>query len=92
MSWDGFQREVLAELGHVLYVPLHARQAGAQAAMGAIDEAMLARIARAAGVDAEGLRAHADIAAASAGKTRRNIRPSFSLSRSRLASGAQGRA
>ncbi|HQW60205.1 hypothetical protein [Thermomonas sp.] len=67
MSWDGFQREVLAELGHVLYVPLHARQAGAQAAMGAIDEAMLARIARAAGVDAEGLRAHADIAGASAG-------------------------
>ena len=68
MSWDGFQREVLAELGHVLYVPLHARQAGAQAAMGAIDEAMLARIARAAGVDAEGLRAHADIAGVNWGR------------------------
>lgn len=67
MSWDAFQREVLGELGHVLYVPLHAQPVAAQAATGAIDEAMLARIARAAGVDVDGLRAHADIAAMSAG-------------------------
>jgi hypothetical protein len=63
VSWDPFQRAVLAELGHVLYVPADgAGQAGA----GAVDAAMLARLARAAGVEADALLAHADIAAASA--------------------------
>lgn len=57
MSWDGFQREVLAELGHVLY-----RAIDAQAVMVDVDADMLARLARAAGVDADALHAHADIA------------------------------
>ena len=62
MSWDAFQREVLAELGHVLYVPL---RAGSPAAvMAEADIGMLARLARAAGVDAEALHAHAEIVAA----------------------------
>ncbi|QIL21490.1 hypothetical protein [Thermomonas sp. HDW16] len=58
MSWDGFQREVLAELGHVLYRPMHA-----QAARVDVDAGMLARLARAVGMDADELHAHADIAA-----------------------------
>lgn len=57
MSWDPFQQEVLAELGHVLY-----RQAGVAVADDAvhtapsptnvesIDAPMLARVARAAGM------------------------------------------
>ena len=61
MSWDGFQREVLAELGHVLY-----RAMDPQAVVIEIDAGMLARLARAAGVDADVLHAHADIAARTA--------------------------
>ena len=72
MSWDAFQREVLAELGHVLYMPRHA---GAQASdpdrdsdsdrasAGDIDPAMLAKLARAAGMDPGQLQAHAGIMA-----------------------------
>ena len=58
MSWDGFQREVLAELGHVLYRPLDPHAVTVD-----VDAGMLARLARAAGVDADALHAHADIAA-----------------------------
>ena len=66
MSWDAFQREVLAELGHVLYLPLRAGTPGVQAAIaGDADAAMLARLARAANLDADALRAQADIAAIS---------------------------
>ena len=63
-SWDPFQRTVLAELGHVLYAPAAAGGAGARAVD--TDAAMLARLARAARVDADALLAHADIAAMSA--------------------------
>ncbi|MEO5628705.1 MAG: hypothetical protein ABIQ62_02905 [Thermomonas sp.] len=61
MSWDPFQREVLAELGHVLY-----RQAGVEIVAdvdvagvdGALlDERMLARLATAAGMSVDGLQA-----------------------------------
>ena len=64
MSWDPFQRDVLAELGHVLY-----RQAGiglvdqavhvdaAPADAGSIDGPMLARVARAAGMSVEAVQA-----------------------------------
>lgn len=60
MSWDAFQQDVLAELGHVLY-----RQAGAALAddiirmepsptnIDSIDTPMLARVARAAGMSTE---------------------------------------
>lgn len=74
MSWDPFQREVLAELGHILYRP--ARQAGpvtvAQAdAMPtdatAINDRLLARLARAALLEPAELRQHADILTAAAG-------------------------
>jgi hypothetical protein len=58
VSWDAFQREALAELGHVLYRPVDARTASV-----AVDAGMLARLARAAGIDADALHAHADIAA-----------------------------
>jgi hypothetical protein len=54
MNWDPFQREVLAELGHRLY-----RVQASHAA----DEAMLARLAQATGIDADVLRGQADIAA-----------------------------
>ena len=60
MSWDAFQREALAELGHVLYMPLRARPAGARVVD--VDAAMLARLARAAGVETEILLAHPEIA------------------------------
>lgn len=67
MSWDGFQRAVLAELGHVLYrlpdAPVPA--AGADDAP-AVDVLMLARLARAAGMAPDALLARADIAAQSA--------------------------
>lgn len=67
MNWDPFQREVLAELGHVLY-----RQAGSGLAgdtetvrrdapgieAAAVDDPMLARIARAAGMTGEAVLAH----------------------------------
>ena len=62
MNWDAFQREVLAELGHVVYRPLDA-----QAAAVDVDAGMLARLARAAGIDADDLHAHADIAAMTPG-------------------------
>ena len=66
MNWDPFQREVLAELGHVLY-----RQAGAAMAIDAGSERieaphpdalasgdrMLANLAHAAGMSAEALHA-----------------------------------
>ena len=75
MSWDPFQREVLAELGHVVY-----RQAGVliaddaetvladppriDVASGAdvafVDHAMLAHVARAAGMTSEALQARID--------------------------------
>ena len=47
MSWDPFQRAVLEELGHVVYRPPLAAQ-GVQ-----VDEALVARVARAAalGID-----------------------------------------
>ena len=65
MSWDPFQRVVLAELGHAVYMPLRAGGAGDPAAVSAVDAAMLARLARAVGVDADALRLHADVAMAS---------------------------
>ncbi len=69
MSWDPFQREVLAELGHVVY-----RQAGSATARDAeaqlvdapdvdvasMDHAMVIRIARAAAMTAEDLQACMD--------------------------------
>lgn len=60
MSWDAFQREVLAELGHVLYRADGRNQAGAPDAAGPVlpstgDPPMLARVARAAGVAPEAL-------------------------------------
>ena len=64
MSWDAFQRDVLAELGHVLYVPLQAGMANAPTVD--VDAGMLARLAQAAGVAVEELQAHADIAAMAA--------------------------
>ena len=64
MSWDAFQREVLAELGHVPYLPLRAQAAVADIDLEIdIDAGMLARIARAAGIDADALLAHVDIVA-----------------------------
>ncbi|MDI1254227.1 hypothetical protein [Thermomonas sp.] len=64
MSWDPFQRDVLAELGHVVY-----RQAGVAMALDAevmridapgvdaamIDNPMLAHVARAASMTTEAL-------------------------------------
>lgn len=44
MSWDPFQRAVLAELGHAVYRPPVVAQ-GVQ-----VDDAVLARLARAAGL------------------------------------------
>ena len=71
MNWDPFQREVLAELGHVVY-----RQAGIGIAMAAdagaarsdalavdiamVDSLMLARVACAAGMTTETLQACID--------------------------------
>lgn len=45
MTWDPFQRAVLAELGHVVYRPPLATQ-GVQ-----LGDAALARLARAAGLE-----------------------------------------
>ena len=66
MSWDGFQRAVLAELGHVLYrAPMSPDVAFAPAAdAGMADAAMLARLARAAGIAPEALLAGIGDAAA----------------------------
>lgn len=66
MSWDPFQREVLAELGHVVYrqagVAIEAddeapRAEAARADAAGIDGSMLARVARAAGMTAAALQA-----------------------------------
>jgi len=46
MAWDGFQREVLAALGHPLYTVAEA---------GAHSPALLQALARAAGVEVAGL-------------------------------------
>ena len=61
MSWDAFQREVLAELGHKPYALAGAASPAAPAAT--VDAGMLARLARAAGMDVEALHAHAEISA-----------------------------
>lgn len=69
MSWDPFQRAVLAELGHVLYRLPGGTAASAQDGdddAAAADSTMLARLARAAGVTPDALLAEADIAAQSA--------------------------
>ncbi len=63
MSWDAFQREALAELGHVIYMPLKAGAPDAQPVSSDVDVGMLARVARAAAIDIDALQAHADIAA-----------------------------
>lgn len=69
MNWDPFQRDVLAELGHVLY-----RQAGVEMAPGIdsepvtapssdralLDERMMARVARAAGMTTDALQSRLD--------------------------------
>lgn len=47
MSWDPFQRAVLAELGHVVYRPVQLTVPGSVQ----VDDAVLARMARAAGLD-----------------------------------------
>jgi len=65
-GWDLFQREVLAELGHVLYLPLRAGAEEQATPVAGADAGMLARIARAAGVDADALEAHPDILAMAA--------------------------
>ena len=49
MSWDPFQRAVLAELGHELYRPVLLAIPGAVQ----VDEAVLARMARVAAMDIE---------------------------------------
>ena len=49
MNWDPFQRAVLAELGHVLYRPVRLAVPGAVQ----LDEAVLARLARAAGMEVD---------------------------------------
>ncbi len=65
MSWDPFQRAVLAELGLALYRLPGASPAAPVPAVGATaDAGMLARLARAARVTPEALLAHAEIAAA----------------------------
>ncbi len=61
MSWDPFQREVLAELGHVLYqqagVEIVADVDVATVDAALLDERMLARLATAAGMSVDGLQA-----------------------------------
>ena len=47
MSWDPFQRAVLAELGHELYRPVRLAVPGSVQ----LDDAVLARMARAAAMD-----------------------------------------
>lgn len=47
MSWDPFQRAVLAELGHAVYRPPVVAQ-GVQ-----VDDAVLVRLARAAAMDVD---------------------------------------
>jgi len=63
VSWDPFQREVLAELGHVLYRTASSESiadelpaaASAPGAASSPDAALLARLARAASVPADAL-------------------------------------
>lgn len=62
MSWDPFQREVLAELGHVLYRPSitapESLEASGQAlplVLAAEDAALLAKLAHAAKLTVEAL-------------------------------------
>lgn len=66
MSWDPFQREILAELGHVVYrqagvaMTAEARQIGADASpfeTAFFDGPMLACVARAASMTTEALQA-----------------------------------
>lgn len=54
MSWDPFQRAVLAELGHELYRPMRLAVAGAVH----VDDAVLARMARAAAMDVDAFTRH----------------------------------
>ena len=61
MSWDPFQRAVLAELGLALYQPVPAPGALE------VDDAMLAQLARAAGRAPAELLQEADVAAGLAG-------------------------
>ena len=49
MSWDPFQRAVLTELGHELYRPVRLAIPGAVQ----VDDAVLARMARAAGLEVD---------------------------------------
>ena len=49
MSWDPFQRTVLAELGHVLYRPVRLAIPGTVQ----VDDAVLANLARAAGLEVD---------------------------------------
>jgi len=49
VSWDPFQRAVLAELGHELYRPVRLVMPGAVQ----VDDAVLARMARAAGLEVD---------------------------------------
>ena len=68
MSWDAFQREVLAELGHVLYQPASVGHASsAQAPATDIDEALLQRLARAAAMPLEQLLGYPQIVDAARG-------------------------
>ena len=65
MSWDPFQRAVLAELGHVLYrAPASSVGIAPVADAGMSDAALLARLARAAGIAPEALLAGIGDAAA----------------------------
>jgi len=72
VNWDPFQRAALAELGHVLYrapgtAPvLPPAEIEMDAAAGAADYTMLARLARAARMAPEALRGHTDIVVAAA--------------------------
>lgn len=75
MNWDPFQREVLAELGHVLYRTSLATTEGLSgdlpiaepATAASPDAGLLARLARAAGVAVEALPATVQDPAALAG-------------------------
>lgn len=63
MSWDAFQRAALAEMGYVLYRPL---SAGAATEV-QLDDALLARLAKAAGTEPELLREQTDLMNLAAG-------------------------
>ncbi len=64
MSWDPFQREVLAELGLVAYQASSQASTASDRPAGAPDPRMLARVARAAGLAPEALQASAPAIAA----------------------------